>query len=114
MWAEAPVFGLRGSAPGGLLPAGASPTGVLDLAGNVREWCQDRFRVLPGPGAPGEVMKDPYDDTQDPGPTTPRAVRGGSFSAPEADLRATTRTMLQAQEKRPDVGFRLAWRVREW
>ncbi len=114
VWADAPVFGLRGPAPGGLLPAGASPTGVLDLAGNVREWCQDRFRVLPGPGSPGEVMKDPYDDTQDPGPTTPRAVRGGSFSAPEADLRATTRTMLQASEKRPDVGFRLAWRVREW
>ncbi|MEZ6184567.1 MAG: SUMF1/EgtB/PvdO family nonheme iron enzyme [Planctomycetota bacterium] len=37
-WAGHPRHGRRRSAPVGSFPAGASPFGVLDLAGNVAEW----------------------------------------------------------------------------
>jgi formylglycine-generating enzyme required for sulfatase activity len=35
------VRGVRITAPVGSYPAGASPYGVLDLAGNVEEWTGD-------------------------------------------------------------------------
>ena len=42
-WAEGPAntseAGLNTSTPVGQYPAGASPYGALDMAGNVREWC---------------------------------------------------------------------------
>lgn len=54
----------------GDFPAGASRDGVLDLAGNVSEWCADTYA---GPYA-GETT-DPLDSR----PTPYRAVRGGSW-----------------------------------
>lgn len=35
--------GYSGRAPVGSFPAGATPEGLLDMAGNVREWCSDLF-----------------------------------------------------------------------
>jgi formylglycine-generating enzyme required for sulfatase activity len=35
-------FDATSTAPAGSLPGGASPFGVLDLAGNVAEWCDDQ------------------------------------------------------------------------
>jgi len=44
-----PELGLRSTtAPVGSYPAGASPYGCMDMAGNAWEWCQDLFLPYPG------------------------------------------------------------------
>lgn len=40
--------GIGAPVPVGIYPAGASPEGVMDLAGNVWEWCCDAFEDPPG------------------------------------------------------------------
>lgn len=58
--------------PVGSLPAGASPFGVLDMAGNGDEWTSTVYR--PYPGAPEGVPEvDPYSND-------PHVTRGGSFT----------------------------------
>ena len=47
----------------GLYPQGASPEGVLDLAGNVWEWCMNGFQ---------------HPERRQPAGTGPRVMRGGS------------------------------------
>jgi len=43
--------GIRGTTAVGSFPAGASPYGVEDMAGNVREWVVDDFEAYPGAAA---------------------------------------------------------------
>jgi len=38
-------------------PNGASPYGVMDMAGNVQEWVADQFAPYPGTPAPGEIFQ---------------------------------------------------------
>jgi len=38
-------------------PQGASPYGVMDMAGNVQEWVADQFAPYPGASAPGEIFQ---------------------------------------------------------
>ncbi len=54
----------------GDFPSGASRDGVMDLAGNVSEWCNDTFRdYVPGDATdPLSTQTSPY-----------RAIRGGSW-----------------------------------
>jgi formylglycine-generating enzyme required for sulfatase activity len=54
----------------GDFPAGASRDGIMDLAGNVSEWCSDTFRDY----APGEAA-DPLVEAASPF----RVIRGGSW-----------------------------------
>jgi len=73
-------------APVGAYPAGASPFGCLDQAGNVAEWTQDAF----------------------PGRQRARVVRGGSWQAPPYEARATYRAARDPAAGGPTVGFRVA------
>lgn len=75
-WGEAPpapdraVFGRdRGATdPVGSHPAGATPEGVFDLAGNEAEWTSSLFRPYP---------YDPGDGREDPDEPGERVTRGG-------------------------------------
>jgi formylglycine-generating enzyme required for sulfatase activity len=67
----------------GSYPAGASRDGVMDLAGNVGEWCTD-FYAYP---YPADAQADPCH--QEPG--NYRVIRGGSWSWYGCSQRATDR-----------------------
>jgi serine/threonine-protein kinase len=92
------------TSPVGAFPAGASPIGALDMAGNVWEWCQDvwddDFYKKKEAMAP-----DPVSESGNP---MMRAIRGGSFTTPPAVLAAACRGHDLAAASYDDVGFRLA------
>jgi glucan endo-1,3-alpha-glucosidase len=67
----------------GSYPAGASRDGVMDLAGNVAEWCTDWYTYP----YPAEKQTDPCHQT----PSNCRAIRGGSWSWYGHSQRATDR-----------------------
>lgn len=83
--------------PVGVHPAGASPWGVLDLAGNVEELVADDYRAYPG----GRSARD------DLGGEGHRIVRGGSFSR-FGDLTRCSRRHGWADRPTHAVGLRLA------
>lgn len=64
--------GLRGTTPVGQFPTGASPYGILDMAGNVEEWTSDFYQPYEG----GPVIVDDAG-----GPGGARVTRGGSYLA---------------------------------
>lgn len=54
----------------GSYPAGASRDGVMDLAGNVAEWCSDLYNAYPT-----NAQTNPCSQT----PSNHRSIRGGSW-----------------------------------
>lgn len=96
------------AAPVGSFPGGASPEGVMDLAGNVQEWVADRAPV----DAEGRFMGHPIGRAVDPRGAregSERVVRGGSFELPMFAGRATARTRLLPGVRSRDLGFRCAY-----
>lgn len=96
--------GLReGTAAVGAHPAGASPYGILDLAGNVWEWCED---------VNDEAF---YADGPSHNPCLRRAtgrptyvMRGGSFGYDARSLRTTARMAFEPHYRFSSGGFRCA------
>ncbi|MFO7178697.1 MAG: SUMF1/EgtB/PvdO family nonheme iron enzyme [Pseudomonadota bacterium] len=82
-------------APVGSFAAGATPEGVLDLAGNVAEWVED-------------VYRERYDDPATPADTGRRTVRGGSFRSAAAWIRGAARNGVPPETVSPEIGFRCA------
>ncbi|HEY7954849.1 MAG TPA: SUMF1/EgtB/PvdO family nonheme iron enzyme [Polyangia bacterium] len=83
----------------GAFPAGASPDGVLDLAGNVMEWTADVYAPDPPEKASPVNPRGPED-----GPL--RSVRGGSFRQPLLYQRTTSRNGFPPSFRSPELGFR--------
>jgi len=80
----------------GLYPAGASVQGVLDLAGNLWEWCSSK-------------RNDPIDLTIDSSDES-RVLRGGSWDDDQDFARAAFRSGGALPGFRgDDVGFRVLW-----
>ena len=82
-------------APVGSFPAGRTPDGFLDLAGNAAEWTHDAFTGR-------------HDLPVDPAWGGALVVRGGHFLSGAAWLRGAVRVPLPPDEAAPTVGFRCA------
>ncbi|HUT32050.1 MAG TPA: SUMF1/EgtB/PvdO family nonheme iron enzyme [Planctomycetota bacterium] len=92
--------GFRFTAPVGSFPAGASPCGCLDMAGNAAEWCADWF----GPPPAEPRLANP------PGPAagTERVTKGGAWNLNAESLHSYNRWPLAPERRIANVGFRCA------
>ena len=91
------------TAPVGSFPRGASPHGVLDMAGNVLEWCDDADDpdfYAKGPDHNPRCVIDRE--------SAPRVMRGGSFLHGARALRTSARTSFEPSYRFASGGFRCA------
>jgi formylglycine-generating enzyme required for sulfatase activity len=89
--------GIRGTTAVGSFPAGASPYGVMDMAGNVWEWVEDWYKAYPGSTYQSGYFGERF-----------RVDRGGGWFS-EADLaRTSNRSSSSHDLANDDVGFRCA------
>ena len=96
--------GFVGLAPVGSFPDGATPLGVVDLAGNAGEWVEDVYDIDEnGFGYAPKPQTDPH------GPKNGgfHVVRGGSYSDGAPWMRAAARGVTSLA-RAPFVGFRCA------
>ncbi|UJP09407.1 formylglycine-generating enzyme family protein [Microbacterium sp. KUDC0406] len=94
-------LGVGTTTPVGSFPAGASPFGVLDMAGNVDEWTSTLY--APYPGAPAEVS------ALESWAFDPHITRGGAFRHDRDLARCARRHGAYEEDLRAiGVGFRLA------
>lgn len=92
--------------PAGSFPAGASPYGALDMAGNAAEWVADWYSA------------DYYKDTDIQDPQGPyfgelRVARGGSWKNPITAVRTTNRTANLPQVYSSGVSFRCVLEINQ-
>lgn len=90
------------SAPVGSYPEGVSPFGLLDMAGNAEEWVQDWY------GVNTFSMAENAQDPTGPAQGTKRVIKGGSYEAPEHQIRVAIRLYGRPQDKGPRLGVRCA------
>ena len=89
--------------PVGVYPAGATPNGVQDLAGNVWEWCLDGFD---GDWYQKCQQRGLVDNPVRSGDASSRVLRGGSFRIRTGGLRAAIRDWVQPGGRGQNWGFR--------
>ncbi len=95
------VDGFAYAAPVGSFPGGASPYGLLDMAGNVAEWTADFY-------APDDLHVSHAVDPHGADQGGLRVIRGGSFRTPAYMTRTTARDAAGEGQARADVGVRCA------
>ncbi len=83
------------------LSQGASPQGVLHLAGNVAEWVGDWWDPL-------YYASSPSDNPRGPSVGDYKVVRGGSWSQPAAEIRGAARSFHSPDRGAAYIGFRCA------
>ncbi len=96
--------GLKGeilTLPVGSFPAGASPYGALDMAGNAAEWVQDWYN-------PNHYRSASLTNPQGPERGAIKAMRGGSWLKPAISLRTSDRDWGTMDSRPSGTGFRCA------
>ncbi len=81
--------------------AGASPYGVMNMAGNVYEWCEDVYDRAYYKRAPARNPVNLAEGRH-------RVMRGGAFTLELEDLRSALRYRLLPVDRGPYIGFRAA------
>lgn len=77
-------------------PLGASPYGVMDMSGNIAEWCVNAFNV------PDDADIHTFAGGE------ARSVRGGSWGVNQGNARATFRSFNYPGDRFNYLGFRIA------
>jgi formylglycine-generating enzyme required for sulfatase activity len=90
--------GIGAPAPVGIYPAGASPEGVMDLAGNVCEWCCDSFEDPP---------RFELEDCDGQSHAELRVARGGGWWSSPAEASSNGREGFRPGLCDRDIGLRL-------
>ena len=88
--------GIEQTSAVGIFPSGASPYGVLDMSGNVWEWCLNKYK------APDDVAVDASGSS--------RVLRGGSWYVSQVSARAVFRDFCYPLFRVVNIGFRLLCR----
>jgi formylglycine-generating enzyme required for sulfatase activity len=88
--------------PVGMYPAGASPYGALDMAGNVAEWVDDWYDA-------GFYAVSPSEQPTGPTTGTDKIKRGGDYSRDAVDVRASRRGTPPPGDTEAEKGFRCAY-----
>jgi formylglycine-generating enzyme required for sulfatase activity len=93
-------YGLKvgGTTPVGLFGGGASPYGVLDMAGNTAEWTSSLWLPYPYAGGDGRAAGE-HDGL--------RTVRGGAYDSPARQVRGAQRSGDNPHYGYDDVGLRV-------
>jgi formylglycine-generating enzyme required for sulfatase activity len=86
--------------PVGIYARGVTPEGILDMAGNVWEWCSDWFER-------GYYAKSPPSDPPGPASGSARVLRGGSWNNNPRNCRTTYRNRNDPDERDDNIGFRV-------
>ncbi len=95
-------FGKGETAPVGSYPAGVSPYGCLDMAGNVWQWCADWY-------GKDYYTNSPSDNPTGPASGTMRVLRGGAwYIALSAFFRTSNRYQYLPAYRFDNCGFRCA------
>ncbi|MGV8125104.1 MAG: formylglycine-generating enzyme family protein [Candidatus Xenobiia bacterium LiM19] len=91
----------RGTLPGGSFPEGKSPFGIMDMAGNVAEWCSDYYDEH-------YYSTSPQIDPRGPDGGEDRVIRGGSWAVADYDMmRCADRVRLSPIMRLNTLGFRV-------
>jgi formylglycine-generating enzyme required for sulfatase activity len=98
------AHGIKGEVltlPVGSFPQGASPYGLLDMAGNAAEWVADWYD-------PNYYRSAPLTDPPGPGRGAIKSMRGGSWLKPAVSLRTSDRDWGTLDSRPSGTGFRCA------